>query len=179
MVSAIENCTVLELVAPVTVNLGVAWFSTWSAWALSACQSASPAAAFARIVDRTLGVSQILGWLAVPAPIEVPIVTVVEPVVLPIELLAVNVYVVVCEGLTVTLPLAATVPTPELIETTGAGLPVTLHVNVTLCPAVTTDGNAENEETTGADEPPDVVAETLGDWADRFACASADATAYE
>src|SRR5262245_66257935 len=60
-VSAIVNCTGLELVAPVTVKRGMDCDRIRSASALARSQSASPAPALARSVESSAGVSQMRG----------------------------------------------------------------------------------------------------------------------
>lgn len=77
-------------------------------------------------------------------------VTVVAEVTVPPLPVAVNVYWVVADGLTVIDPEAATVPTPLLMETVLAL--VVVHARVTELPAVTLAGVAVREATGAAAE---------------------------
>jgi hypothetical protein len=85
-------------------------------------------------------------------------VTVAAEVTVPPLPVAVNVYCVVADGLTVIDPEAATVPMPLLIETVLAF--VVVHVKVAELPAVTVAGVAESDAT-GASTELDVGVDVL------------------
>jgi hypothetical protein len=107
------------------------------------------------------------------AVVSVVTVTVTDLVAEPAVLVAVRVYVVVAAGDTeVEVPVTA--PTPLLIDSVGAGVPVTVHAKVDDCPCAMVAGEAVNAVMAGA--APLVVAEAELDWADTFPAASTAAT---
>ncbi len=77
-------------------------------------------------------------------------VTVAEVITLPLELVAVKVYVVVAEGVTVRIPEAGTAPMPLLIEMALA--PETFHCKVEDCPAIIVPGLALKDNIVGNPE---------------------------
>jgi hypothetical protein len=77
-------------------------------------------------------------------------VTVVCEVTVPLLFVAVSVYVVVVVGDTTFDVVPVTAPTPPLIESVGAGVPVTVHDNVDELPFEIDAGVARNDEITGA-----------------------------
>ena len=76
-------------------------------------------------------------------------VRVVCEVTVPLLFVAVSVYVVVVVGDTTFDVVPVTVPTPPLIESVGAGVPVTVHDNVDELPFEIDAGVAINDEITG------------------------------
>lgn len=84
-------------------------------------------------------------------------VTVVTALELPVAFVAVNVYVVVADGVTTFEERPVTLPIPLMLRLVA---PDTFHDRVADCPAVTEEGLLVNEDIVGAVPPPGVITES-------------------